>query len=133
MGQLNITYKIFLEAEDISQPRIHSSTAFVKNRLEGCRSVYFKHAAVDDESSLDEFTMRLYIENEIHEETCTHEEDAESFVLDMAEFLDAVASAHSFLDMEGSFSWEYKGRKETYRIRSESGCDYCDFTKEQQG
>ena len=29
-----IRYKIYLEAEDISQSRIHSSVAFLKNRLE---------------------------------------------------------------------------------------------------
>lgn len=173
MGQLKITYKIYLEADDISQSRIQASTAFVKNLLRGCRNTYLKAASIEDESDLDEFTLRLFIGNEIVENGGTengsmgdgstesvgmesgntengsmedggtesvdmengnaesadigNEDDAESFVLDMAEFLDAVASAHSFMDMEGSFLWEYKGERKTYSFRSESGSDHCDF------
>ena len=59
MAQLEISYKIYLEADDISQSRIHSSIAFVKNRMESCRSVYFKNAAYDDESDMDAFMLRF--------------------------------------------------------------------------
>ncbi len=132
MGQLEISYKIYLEADDISQSRIHSSIAFVKNRMQNSRSVYFKNAAYDDESDLDAFSLRFYIENEFSEEQCSSPEDAECFVLDMAELLDALAAAHSYMDMEGSFSWKYKDEKKIYEFRSESGLDYCDFIEKEQ-
>ena len=127
MGQLNIKYSIYLEAEDIAWSRISSSITFVKNLLDRCSSVYFKNASFDDESDLDESVLRFYIENEFHEDQCSRQEDAKSFVPDMAEFLDAVAVANSFMDMEGSFSWEYDGEKKYYQFHSESGDDFCDF------
>lgn len=130
MAQLSITYKIYLEADDISASRIKSSTAFMRHLLEGSRNSYLKHADIDDESDLDEFTMRFYIENSIHEDVCTSTNDAESFVLDMAELLDKAASAQSYMDMEGSFSWEFDGRQKKYRFQSESGQDYCEIVEE---
>lgn len=130
MAQLSITYKIYLEADDISASRIKSSTAFMRHLLEGSRNSYLKHADIDDESDLDEFTMRFYIENSIHEDVCTSSDDAESFVLDMAELLDKAASAQSYMDMEGSFSWEFDGRQKKYRFQSESGQDYCEIVEE---
>lgn len=130
MAQLSITYKIYLEADDISASRIKSSTAFMRHLLEGSRNSYLKHADIDDESDLDEFTMRFYIENSIHEDVCTSTDDAESFVLDMAELLDKAASAQSYMDMEGSFSWEFDGRQKKYRFQSESGQDYCEIVEE---
>ena len=119
MAQLSIIYKIYLEADDISASRIKSCTAFMRRLLEGSRN-----------SDLDEFTMRFYIENSIHEDVCVSTDDAESFVLDMAELLDKAASAQSYMDMEGSFSWEYDGRQKKYRFRSESGQDYCEIVEE---
>ena len=113
MAQLEISYKIYLEADDITQSRIHSSIAFV-----------------DDESDMDAFMLRFYVEQDIREETCSSPDDADAFVLDMAEFLDAIAAAHSFLDMEGSFSWSFHGEKKFYQFRSESGQDYCDFAEQ---
>lgn len=127
MGQLNIKYNIYLEADDVAQSRILSSIAFVKNLMANCSSSYFKNAAVDDESDLDEFVLRFYIENEIHEAECAAAEQARAFVPDMAEFLDTIAAANSFMDMEGSFFWEYEGEKKAYQFRSEGGTDYCDF------
>lgn len=126
--ELEISYKIYLEADDISQSRIHSSIAFVKNRIQNCSSIYFKNASYDDESDLDAFSLRFYIENEIKEEKCSSPEDAESFVLDMAKLLDDLTAVHSYMDIEGSFSWKYKDEEKTYGFRSESGMDYCDFT-----
>lgn len=40
MPQLKLSYKIFMEAEDISQSRIISGTSFVKNRLENQKNPY---------------------------------------------------------------------------------------------
>lgn len=133
MGQLEISYKIYMEADDISQSRIYSSIAFVKNRMENSRSVYLKHAAFDDESDLDAFTLRFYVENEFSEEECVSFEDAQSFVLDMAQLLDDVAAAHSYMELEGSFSWKLNDEKKAYSFRSESGLDYCDFEEVQAG
>ena len=97
--KLEIRYKIYMEAEDISQSRIHSSVAFLKNRLENSSNKYLKNASFDDESDLDAFMLRFYVENEIIETTCSSPEDAESFVIDLAEILDAAAAAHSFMDV----------------------------------
>ena len=127
--KLEIRYKIYMEAEDISQSRIHSSIAFLKNRLENSRNRYLKNATFDDESDLDAFVLRFYVENEIIETTCSSPEDAESFVIDLAEILDAAAAAHSFMDLEGEFSWKYHEEDKKYTFRSESGWDYCDFTE----
>lgn len=131
MAQLEISYKIYLEADDIGQSRIYSSISFVKNRMENSRSVYFKNASFDDESDMDAFTLRFYVENEFCEEQCTNDEDAQSFVLDLAQFLDDLAAAHSYMDMEGSLLWKYNGEKKKYSFRSESGMDYCEFDEEQ--
>lgn len=130
MEQLEIGYKLYMEAEDIAQSRIHSSIAFVKNRIENSRNVYIRNATFEDESDLDAFTLRFYVECEVREEVCASPEDAESFVLELAEILDAVSAAHSFLDMEGSFFWNYREEDKKYMFRSESGWDACDFTEE---
>ena len=45
----------------------------------------------------------------------------------MAEFVDAIAMAQSYLDMEGSFSISYGDVEENYSFVSEAGKDYCDF------
>lgn len=127
MCRLSITYKIYLEADDISGSRIQSSAAFVKNLLENHRSPYFKNAGFDNESDIEEMVFRFYIENEIHEDVCTSKEDAKNFVLDMAEILDSIAAANSYMDMEGSFTWEYQDEKKSYTFQSESGLDYCDI------
>ena len=42
MEQLKISYKIYMEAEDIGQSRIHTSIAFVKNQFARSRSVYLQ-------------------------------------------------------------------------------------------
>ena len=130
MAQLSITFKIYIEADDISASRIKSSTTFMRHLLEENRNSYLKSAKIDDESDLDEFTLRFYIENDIYQDECSSKEDAESFVLELAELLDQVASAHSYMDMEGSFSWEYDGRQKRYRFQSQSGLDYCEIVEE---
>ena len=107
-NQVKITYHIYLEAEDVSQSRILSSTSYVKNLFKNCGNHYFQGVDFDDESDLDDFTLRLFVEQEILEEECSVEADAKDFPADMAEFLDNIAQAHSFLDMEGDFTVEYQ-------------------------
>lgn len=124
---LRIRYQIYMEAEDISQSRIHSSIAFLKNRLVNSSNAYIKSAKFEDESDPDAFVLRFYVENEIQEETCVFKEHAESFIIDLAQILDDTAAAHSFMDLEGEFSFQYQKEDKTYTFRSESGWDYCDF------
>lgn len=125
--KMEISYKIYLEAEDVSQSRILSTVSFVKNLFGNCTNRYLQKAAVDDESDLDEFVVRLYVEEVIEEENCTAPEEAKAFPSDMAEFLDAIALAQSYLDMEGSFTVTYQDVEAVYSFASEAGNDYCDF------
>lgn len=127
---MKITYKIYMEAEDVSQTRILSSTSFVKNLLKNCGNSYFQNAETDEESDLEDFVLRLYVESETEEEVCSSVEDRDAFIGDMAEVLDRIAQAQSYMDMEGSFSIEYDGRKEAYTFTSEEGMDYCNFEEQ---
>lgn len=124
---MKINYKIFLEAEDVSQSRIMSCAAYVKNVLANHKNPYISRAVVDDESDMDDFVIRLFVEETIEEETCASQEMAESFVDDMAELVTEMAQAHSFLDMEGSFSITYEGESLAYAYTSTSGDAGCDF------
>ena len=128
-NELVLTYKLYLEAEDINQSRIISTTSFVKNLFANCGNTYLKQVKVEDESDLEDYALRLYVEHEVKEVDCTAPEDASSFILDMAEFLDKISQAHSYLEMEGSFSIDYQGRKDAYSFSSESGQDFCDFVE----
>ena len=130
MDSLKLKYKIYLEAEDISCSRIASTTSYFKNLFQNCTNSYLQKAQVDDECDMDDFTLRLYVEETIEEETCQNTEDAKSFLGDMAEFVDAIAMAQSYLDMEGSFSISYGDVEENYSFVSEAGKDYCDFGEE---
>lgn len=125
--KVNISYKIYLEAEDIAQSRILSTTSYVKNLFQNCTNRYLQNASVDDESDLDDFVLRLYIEENIEEESCTAPEEAKAFPGDMAEFLNAIALAQSYLDMEGSFALSYQDVTVAYTFTSESGSDFCNF------
>lgn len=130
--QMKITYKIYLEAEDVSQSRILSTTSYFTNLFKNCTNYYLQSAEVDDECDLEDFTLRLYVEENIEEEVCSHEEDAKAFLGDMAEFLDAISMAQSYLDMEGSFSISFEGVEEEYTFASEAGKDFCDFFEGQE-
>lgn len=124
---VKITYKIFLEAEDVSQTRILSCASYMKNVLAKNKNSYISRAVLDDESDMDDFVLRLYVDEEIEEENCSNAEMAESFAFDMAEFLTETAEAHSFLDMEGSFSVSRGGENASYEFISGAGDDGCDF------
>ena len=110
--KMKINYKIYMEAEDVSQSRILSTASYVSNLFLNCTNRYFQSAKLDNESDLEEFALRLYVEEDIAEESCSSPEDAKAFLMDMAEFLDAVAMAQSYLDMEGSFSISYQSVEE---------------------
>ena len=98
---MKMEYKIFLEAEDVSQSRILSCASYMKRVLESCNNPYISRAELDDESDLDDFVLRLFVEEEIEERECTNPAMAESFIEDMAELVTGIAEAHSFLDLEG--------------------------------
>lgn len=124
---LKITYRIFLEAEDVSQSRILSCASYLKNILKNHKNPYISRAEVDDESDMDDFILRLFVEESIEEETCGSREMAEGFIDDMAELVTEAAQAHSFLDLEGSFSIAYEGEALAYTFTSAGGDDGCDF------
>lgn len=128
--KLRITYKIYLDAEDIKQSRISSTVSFVRNLFANCESTYFKNVELDDESDMEDFVLRLYVDHEVEEAECSSPEDAKTFPVDMMEFLDKIAQAQSYADIEGSFSIEYEGEKKSYRFTSESSQDFCDFVEE---
>ena len=110
---MKMEYKIFLEAEDVSQSRILSCASYMKRVLESCNNPYISRAELDDESDLDDFVLRLFVEEEIEEKECTNPAMAESFIED--------------LDLEGSFSVTWKGTTSAYAFVSPGGDDGCDF------
>lgn len=124
---MKMNYKIFLEAEDVSQSRILSCASYMKNILANHKNPYISRAVLDDESDMDDFVLRLFVEETIEEETCANQAMAEGFIDDMAELVTEIAQAHSFLDMEGSFSIAYEGEALAYAFTSASGDDGCDF------
>ncbi len=66
---MKMEYKIFLEAEDVSQSRILSCASYMKRVLESCNNPYISRAELDDESDLDDFVLRLFVEEEIEEKS----------------------------------------------------------------
>lgn len=116
-----------MEAEDVSQSRILSCASYLKNILKNHKNPYISRAEVDDESDMDDFILRLFVEESIEEETCGSREMAEGFIDDMAELVTEAAQAHSFLDLEGSFSIAYEGEALAYTFTSAGGDDGCDF------
>ncbi len=119
--------KIYLEAEDVAQSRILSTTSYVKNLIANCNNSYISRLEIDDENDLDDFIIRLYAEAEIIEDTVTDEKAAEMLAPHLAELLTEIAQAQSYLDMEGSFQVEYQELKEAYTFKSEQGDSFCDF------
>lgn len=127
MEEFSLSYQICLEAEDVSVSRIQSSVAFIKNLLAGSGNYYLKNAKAEDESSLDEYVLRIYLQDKIQQTECIQQEDAKSFAFDLAQLLEDVAGAHSYLAIEGRLSWKYGADSKSYRFCSESGMDYCDI------
>ncbi len=130
MESLKISYKIYLEAEDVSQSRIQSCTSFVDDIVKNHTNPYISRAEITNENDMDDFVVRLYADEDITEDACESESDAKAFIDDMVDLLFDIAHMHSFLDMEGSFSMELDGEKKAYTFRSESGDSLCDFEEE---
>ena len=126
-GKLKIDYKIFMEAEDVAQTRILSTESYVKKSLAAHKNPYINRAKVDNESDLDDFILRLYVEEEIEEEECENTDAAEGFLDELAELLAEFAHVQSYLEMEGSFSISFEGEQIAYRFVSEEGDCNCAF------
>ena len=125
--KLQFNCKIYLEAEDISQSRILSTAAYVKKLLQGSQNPYIAGIQIDNESDMEDFIFRLYLEADKTEERCSDEESADMLAPQIAEVLSEIAQAHSYLDMEGDFTVNFNGKMESYRFASESGNSFCDF------
>ena len=121
---LKIEYKLYLEAEDVSQSRILSSASYLENVLHNHANPYIKCAQIDNESDLDEFELRLYVDETIEETDCANADAAEAFL--------EIAHIHSFMDMEGSFSVSFEGEHIAYDFRSEPGDGMCDFIERKE-
>ena len=128
-NKLKIQYKLYLEAEDVSQSRILSCASYLENALQHHTNPYISCAEIDNESDLDEFEVRLYVDEVIEEEHCENVDAAESFLDEFAELLSEIAHLHSFLDMEGSFSISFEGEEIAYDFRSEPGEGVCTVTE----
>lgn len=124
---MQIEYKIFLEAEDVAQSRILSCASYFRNILAEHTNPYISRAVVDDESDMDDFVLRLFVDERIGGEDCADQKMAERFADDMAELVTEIAQAHSFLDMEGSFSIRCVGISSAYAFASAGGDAGCDF------
>jgi len=127
--QVKIEYKIYLEAEDVSQSRIRSCASFFQNILNNCNNIYFHNVKVDNESDSEDFALRLYVENTIDELDCKSEEDVLNFSEDMMDLLNVIAHANSFLEMDGSFKVSYNGEITFYTFTKESNQGVCEFTQ----
>ena len=103
---LKIKYKLYLEAEDVSQSRILSSASYLENVLHNHANPYIKCAQIDNES--------------------------EAFLDEFADVLSEIAHIHSFMDMEGSFSVSFEGEHIAYDFRSEPGDGMCDFIERKE-
>ena len=86
MAALKISYKIYLEAEDVSQSRIQSCTSFVDEIVKNHANPYIARAEVTNENDMDDFIVRLYADEEITEDVCDSENDAKAFLIWKAVF-----------------------------------------------
>lgn len=123
--------KIYLEAEDVAQSRILSTTSYVKNLILNCSNPYISGLQLDEENDMDDFIIRLYLEAQIEEESAADAEAARMLAPHMAELLSEIAQAQSYLDMEGSFEVVYEDKREAYRFLSEGGDSFCDFIEQE--
>lgn len=122
--------KIYLEAEDVSQSRILSTTSYVKNLFGNAENPYIAGLQLEDESDMEDFVVRLYLEADIEEET-KDAETAKMLAPQLAELLTEIAQSQSYLDMEGSFSVSYEEQEERYKFASSGGDSFCDFFEEE--
>lgn len=126
MSKVRFEYKIYLEADDISQSRILSTTSFVEKSFKNSGNSFLEKVNVTNENDLDEFMLRVYLNDCLEEET-DEEKEVDMIAPLLAEILSEIAQVQSYVDMEGSFCVSYNGRTESYEFASESGNAYCDF------
>ena len=93
---------------------------------------YINCAQIDNESDLDEFELRLYVDETIEETDCANADAAEAFLDEFADVLSEIAHIHSFMDMEGSFSVSFEGEHIAYDFKSEPGDGMCDFMERKE-
>ena len=125
--KLIIDYKIFMEAEDIAQTRILSSEGYVRKSLKAHKNPYISRAKLDNESDLEDFILRLYVDEHVEEMVCENVDAAEGFLDELAELLTEFSRMQSYLDMEGSFSIHFAGEEIAYRFTSKAGDCNCFF------
>lgn len=125
---LKVKYHIYMEAEDISQTRILSAASYIKEKLESYSSSFIKEAQIADESDLDDFILRLYI-NVSEEVENAAEEAADVFVDEFLDLIEEIAHVQSFMEMEGSCLAEVAEQKEEFTFTSEAGTGHCEYSK----
>ncbi|MBO5372001.1 MAG: hypothetical protein J6A75_04675 [Lachnospiraceae bacterium] len=125
-NQIKFNGKIYLEAEDVAQTRILSTTSAVEAVFKNSKNPYISAMKVEADNDMEDFILRICICAEI-EEICENDQNVEMLAPQLAELLTDLAQAHSYLEMEGRFSVECGELKEAYRIISEGGDDLCDF------
>ena len=123
---LKIKYKLYLEAEDVSQSRILSSASYLENVLHNHANPYINCAQIDNESDLDEFELRLYVDETIEETDCTNVDAAEAFLDEFADVLSEIAHIHL------NHSVSFEGEHIAYDFRSEPGDGMCDFMERKE-
>ena len=125
-NEIKFNCKIYLEAEDVAQTRIISTTSAVKHVFKNNKNPYISAMQVEEDNDMEDFILRICASAEMTE-TCEEFADAEMLAPQLAEMLNDLAQAHSYLDMEGSLTVECGDLKESYHIVSERGEDFCDF------
>ncbi len=68
---MKMEYKIFLEAEDVSQSRILSCASYMKRVLESCNNPYISRQNLMTRA-IWMICVRLFVEEEIEEKECTN-------------------------------------------------------------
>ena len=130
MSHTNVEFccQVSMEAEDVSQSRILSTTSYVKNRLQQAAAECIRQLQTEDTSDLEEFAVRIYLGDTV---TCEMEaEDAEMIAPEFAEVLMDIAEFHSYLELEGTLSVTCAGETESYRIYSVGGDGYCSLERQ---
>lgn len=125
--RLEIHYKLFLDAEDISQSRILSTAENVKGYFAEHENRYISRAVVENDSDMDEFVLQISAIGDIVEEKAESAAEAESFLDEFAELAATLAHVQSFFEMEGSFSIQFEGESIAYTFSSPAGSGNCDF------
>lgn len=126
MNQIKFNCKIYLEAEDVAQTRILSTTSAVKAVFNNSKNPYISAMVVEADNNMEDFILRICISAEV-EEVCKDEANAQMLAPHLAELLLDLVQAHSYLEIKGDISVACGELEEAYRITSEGGDSFCDF------